>query len=308
MALAEPVKIGFWNAELERRGPGLFLRDALRSEVEDIRSARQDIDRLGADILVLSGLDFDADGAGLAALNDGLSLPYPYLMALRPNSGVPSGHDLDGDGRTDGPADAWSFGFFPGNGGMAILSRHPFDLTQAADFTPFLWRDLPGNRLPFRYAAFGDHLPLSSRGHHVTGITLADGSPLTLLTWHATTPAFDSEADENGSRNHDETAFWTHYLAGALGAAPPRTRFVVIGQANVDPVKGDGDPAALVTLLEDPRLQDPLSGDTVDFGKDVGPLRVSYILPSRDLTIAAAGVAGPALASRHRAIWVQLDF
>lgn len=257
---------------------------------------------------MLGGVDYDASQAGLRALNDRLPRPYPHILALRPNSGIPSGLDLDGDGQTDGAADALAFGYFPGQGGMAILSRHPIAAAQSKDFTSFLWRDLPEHRLPPRYQNFADQLPLSSRGHYVTQISLTDGRTLDLLTWHAATPAFDSDADENGRRNHDETAFWLHYLGGGLAASPPERRFILIGQANVDPEKGDGDPGALAALLDSPLLQDPLTGDTVDFGKDVGPLRVAYILPSRDISVIASGVSAPVAASRHRNIWVLVDF
>lgn len=305
--MADRLRIAFWNAELERRGPGLLLQDALKSGVEDIDTARRLIADLDADVLVLSGVDYDATGVALAALNADLALPYPHLRALRPNSGVPSGADLDGNGYSDGPADALAFGFFPGQGGMAVLSRLGFRDGADADFSGFPWRDLPGTRMPGAYQALTPPLPLSSRGHYRTGLLLPDGRPLDLLTWHASTPAFDSEADENGRRNHDETAFWTLYLDGALPFEPPVPAFVLVGQANTDPEKGDGDSAAIRALLADPRLQDLLPGDTVDFGRNIGPLRVSYILPAAGLTVLATGRMEPPPGVRHWPIWIDLD-
>lgn len=306
-AMAERLRVAFWNTELERQGPGLLLRDALKGGIDDIDTARQLIAEVDADVLVLSGVDFDATGAALSALNAGLPRPYPHLRALRPNTGVPSGADLDGDGRSDGPADALAFGFFPGQGGMAVLSRLGFRPGAEDDFTGFAWRDLPGNRMPAAYAPLAPPLPLSSRGHYRTGLLLADGQALDLLTWHATTPAFDSEADENGRRNHDETLFWTAYLDGALPFAPPAPAFVLLGQANADPDKGDGDGAAIRALLADPRLQDLLPGDTVDFGRSIGPLRASYILPAAGLKVLATGRMERPPGVRHWPVWVDLD-
>lgn len=306
-AWADPVRIGFWNAELERRGPGLLLQDLGKSGVEDIDAALRLIEELNADVLVLSGVDYDATGAALGALNAGLTSPYPYLRALRPNSGIPSGADLNGDGQTDGPADALAFGFFPGQGGMAVLSRLSPRPDGDRDFSQFLWRDLPANRFPAAYRGLQDRLPLSSRGHYVTGLVLPGGRALDLLTWHGTTPAFDGPGDENGRRNADETAFWSLYLKGALPLPPPADLFVLLGQANTDPAKGDGDKTAIQTLLSDPALQDVLSGDTVDFGRDIGPLRVSYLLPSARLQVVGSGRLDVPDGVRHRPIWIAVS-
>jgi hypothetical protein len=57
-----------------------------------------------------------------------------------------TGLDLDGDGRLGGAADAQGFGEFTGQGGMAILSRHP--IGPVTDHSAFLWRDLPGQIMP----------------------------------------------------------------------------------------------------------------------------------------------------------------
>src|SRR3546814_15576309 len=55
--------------------------------------------------------------------SDVCSSDLPHRFTAPPNTGVPSGHDLDGDGRTMGPRDALGYGRFPGQYGMAILSR-----------------------------------------------------------------------------------------------------------------------------------------------------------------------------------------
>jgi hypothetical protein len=302
-AAADTLRIGFWNADLSRKGPGLLLRDALRGTDPQITAALAAITGLDADVLVLGDIDYDAGAAALAALNDRLPRPYPHILALRPNTGIPSGHDLDGNGRRDEARDAIGYGTFPGQGGMAILSRLPFGGTR--DFNAYLWRDLPGTLRP---ADQPEDLPLSTSGHHDTAVLLPDGRALHLMSWHATTPAFDGPEDRNGRRNHDETAFWTQLLGGALPFAPPLAPFVIIGQANADPTKGDGRPDAIRALLISALLQDTGGGATVDYGGSIGALRVTYILPSADISVTDSGQVPATAASRHLPIWVEADF
>lgn len=284
-----------------------MLRDILRGTDPQVALAIRSIDALGADILILGDVDFDAGNAALSALNDRLARPYPHLAALRPNTGVPSGHDLDGNGRRDEARDAIGFGLFPGQGGMAILSRLP--IAKITDFNGFFWRDLPGSLVP---KGQPDELPLSTSGHHDIAVQLPDGRDLHLLTWHGTTPAFDGPEDRNGRRNHDETAFWTQLLAGNLPFPPPPAPFVLIGQANADPTLGEGRKDAIRALLANPALQDPAQQDplsaTVDYGGTIGRLRVAYILPSAGLNVTAQGQMPANGASRHWPIWVQLGF
>lgn len=291
-----------------RSGPGLLARDLMRGEAPGVQRAARAIAALDADVIVLAGVDFDAGGLALTALNALLPSPYPQLRPLRPNTGIPTGLDLDGNGRSDEARDAQGYGRFPGQGGMAILSRLPIREDAGRDFSALLWRDLPGASLPPLPKGAAEILRLSTTGHHDTALTLPDGRLLHLLTWHATPPAFDGPEDRNGKRNRDETRFWSLLLDGALPFAPPAAPFVLMGQANADPEKGDGDPSAITALLTDPRLQSPLAGDTSDYGGAIGALRTAYILPSADLRITAGGTEPVPETARHHPIWVQIDF
>ena len=287
---------------------------------------------LDADVLVLGGLDHDLRGEGLAALEAQLAragAPYPYRMALRPNSGVPTGLDLDGNGRRGEPRDAQGYGRFAGEGAMAVLSRLP--LAEAVDYSGFLWADLPGNLMPLAPPEVRAVQRLSSGGHWAVPVLLPDGRRLTLLTFYATPPVFDGPEDRNGRRNHDEVAFWLRLLAGELPFAAPQPPFVLLGQTNLDPADGEGRREAVTALLRHPALQDPAprgsamrsdpgqSGDpALDTAlyPDLGGLRVEVILPSADLAVTGAAVVwpppddplAPALeaASRHRPLWVEL--
>ncbi|OZA01660.1 MAG: endonuclease [Rhodobacterales bacterium 17-64-5] len=292
--------------------------------------------RLDADILLLTNVDFDAEGAGLAALSQRLAakgLTYADVLALRPNTGIATGLDLNHDGALSGPRDAQAYGRFAGQGGMAILSRYPIDRGQIRDFTALLWRDLPDADLPPDMTPEAQAVQrLSTDGHYEVPVTYAPDKTLRLLVWAATPPVFDGPEDRNGRRNADETALWLHLLDGTLPQTPPAPPFVLLGRANLDPADGDGKPQALRSLLALPDLQDPAprgsSGHT-DPGHKGDPahdtavlksgagLRLDYILPSRDITVTGSGVlwlpdtdpfaATLAGASTHRPVWARLN-
>jgi len=352
----ESIRIATYNVGLDRDGPGLLLRDIQRGGDDGVLLARDVIAAVRPDILLLTRFDYDL---GLRALTEfagqlrGAGSDYPYLFAYPPNSGLPTGVDMDHDGRMGGARDAQGYGAFAGQGGMAILSKYPIDTARARDFSGLLWRDLPGARLPeWPDAVAGrktnDLQRLSSAGHWDVPVILPDGRALHLLAFHATTPVFDGPEDRNGLRNRDEILFWRRYLDGALGWLAPDGPFVILGDANLDPGDGQGIRAAIQTLLDDPRLQDPgpksagaiqaaarqgganrgQSGDpaldTADFRDAGGPgnLRVDYVLPSAGLKVLGSGVFWPATgdtqssvlrrrdpkASWHALVWVDLGW
>lgn len=274
------------------------------------------------DVLALQGLDYDHAGATLAALGAALAQAghdMPYGFAARPNAGLRTGLDHDGDGYSDGPRDAQGFGWYSGQGGMAVLSRYP--LGKVTDFTAFLWKDLPGALLPrvegapFPSREVEDIQRLPSVAQWQVPVQVGD-AVVNVLTFHASPPVFDGPEDRNGKRNHDEIRFWPLLLDGALPFDPPKAPFVIAGDANLDPTRSDGLRAAIRDLLADPRLQDPRPSsaqgglNTVDWPKGPGRLRVDYVLPSSDIRVLDAGVAwdvpNAEIASRHRLVWVDI--
>lgn len=291
------------------RGPGLILRDILRLE-EEVAATIAVITDANPDILALQDMDYDGNQLALAALAEALG--YPHYLALRPNSGLLTGLDMNGDGRTDGPRDAHGYGRFSGQGGMALLSRYPLGVVQ--DFSTMLWQDLPDNRAAD--VTPEDALPVLRL--HTVGAwdveVLTSNGPFHVLMSHATTPVFDGPEDRNGLRNADEIRFWHLYLDDT----PPEA-FAYLGTLNVDPQRGEGIRGPLLDLLSHPALQNPVpDGPTADWDEPTpGDLRVDYALPARNLTVLDAGVLwptdGPLLeaveaASAHRLVWVDVDF
>ncbi len=306
--------------------------DAVLAIVADVRP----------DILVLTNVDHDFDGLALTALQRRVAAMVPgidHAFALTPNTGLPTGFDLDRNGRLGEARDAQGYGRFRGDGGMAILSRWPIDREAVTDLSALIWADQPFAILPDGYFTEDEKREhrLSTTGHWIVPVA-TPGGRIDLLSFSATPPVFDGPEDRNGLRNRDELRLWTAVIDGAFGAIADD--FVVIGNSNLDPVDGDGSPEAMRTFLADPRLQDPLPAsdgaaqaadpthqgdparDTADWD-EAGPgnLRVSYVLPSAGLRITDAGVFWPApddpkaallgddglAAGPHRLVWVDVS-
>jgi len=291
------------------------LRDIVKANNPRVAAVIQTISAISPDILVLQGIDYDLQGSALAALADAIAQDgpvYRYRFALPPNAGRQTGLDMDGDGVAGHARDGQGYGRFLGDGGMAILSRFPISQNGLQNFSDLLWRDLPGALLPlgpdgpFPSADVQKIQRLSSHGHWVVPIEIPDADPITLMTFYATPPVFDGLEDRNGKRNHDEIVFWDHYLAGAFDA-PPTGRFVLLGDANLDPDKGEGIKSAITTLLNHPMIQDPMQGQPTVTFDGLGDMRMDYLLPSSDWRVVASGVARNASASRHGLIWADLD-
>ncbi|MCF3972672.1 endonuclease/exonuclease/phosphatase family protein [Paracoccus salsus] len=327
-AAADPIRIATWDPGLTRNGPGLLLRDIGREDPQ-VLAAAQVIAAARPDVILLTGIDWDHDGRALESFSGTLrkaGLDLSHSFTSRPNSGMATGLDLNGDGRLGTADDAQGWGQFTGQNAMAVLSRLP--LGAVTDHTGALWRDLPGTLMPPDTAPeLAAIQRLSSTAHWDVPVETPDGT-LHLLAWAATPPVFDGPEDRNGRRNHDEAAFWLGHL--------PDAPFVLIGNFNLDLIDGEGRPEALHALLgmaQDPEprgaWQPPQAGansrhkgdpalDTADFDDDgPGNLRVDYILPARALTVTAGGVIWPSpddplapavqAASDHRLVWVDLE-
>ncbi|MBF9032962.1 endonuclease/exonuclease/phosphatase family protein [Rhodobacterales bacterium HKCCE2091] len=328
-AAADTLRLAVYDTDLQRDGPGLLLRDILRGEDEQVAALISVIADVDPDVLLLIGIDYDAGLAALSALADRLAAAgadYPHRFALRPNAGIPTGNDIDGDGRWPEPQDAQGYGRFSGEGGMAILSRLPVDGDGVRDFSGLLWRDLPGNRAADVLAPeAAEVLRLSTMG--IWDVPLVAGDDrFHVLAITAGPPVFDGPEDRNGIRNEDETAFLLHYLDGWSpdGAPFAAEDFAIMGILNVDPdpARGEGRRGALSALLSHPAISDPeprgAGGTaTADWDDPVpGDLRVDYILPAAGLTVTGSGVHWPedpaaaetaATASAHRLVWVDVD-
>ncbi|MEM7268989.1 MAG: endonuclease/exonuclease/phosphatase family protein [Pseudomonadota bacterium] len=323
-------RIAQFNAALSRRNPGELVQELRLGGSEQIDAVAEIIQRVQPDIILLNEVDFDARGVAADLLRRTLAegrggadgIDYPHLYLRPSNTGALTEHDLNSDGKVSRPHDAYGFGWFEGQYGMAILSRFLIDETASRSFQLARWADMPKALLPKDYygAAAGD-LRLSSKSHWDVAVTLPDRRTLRLLASHPTPPVFDGPEDRNGRRNHDEIRFWIDYIggadwivddAGSRGGLQSGADWVVLGDLNADPADGDGRLGAIRDLYamgQDPapasrggaeaanktHRGDPAL-DTADWREDGGPgnLRVDHIIPSTAFDVLDAGVFWPA--------------
>ena len=278
---ANDVRFATFNASLNR-----FNAGDLGVELAAPGSAQPDtiaeiIQRTRPDVLLINEFDFDPQALADFQTNylevphgDAEPIFYDYAYIAASNTGVPSGFDLDNNGSVGGPNDAFGFGFFPGQFGMAVLSMYPIDYENVRTFQNFLWKDMPGALLPddpdtpepadWYSPAELDVFRLSSKSHWDVPIEIGKGT-VHFLVSHPTPPVFDGPEDRNGTRNFDEIRFWADYVhpgrsgyiyddAGNMGGLAANALFVIAGDQNSDPFDGDSIPGAIQQLLEHPKV------------------------------------------------------
>ncbi|TWF77342.1 endonuclease/exonuclease/phosphatase family protein [Pseudonocardia hierapolitana] len=329
------LRVATFNASLNRAAEGELVADLSTPDDPQAREVAEVVQRVRPDVLLIN--EFDHAPAAVDLFRDNYlergqngaePVDYPHAFIAPSNTGVPSGFDLDDDGSVGGPNDALGFGAFPGQYGMLVLSRFPIDTAAVRTFQRFLWKDLPGSRLPGDFYATEEQavLPLSSKSHWDVPVRIGDRT-LHVLASHPTPPTFDGPEDRNGLRNADEIAFWRLYVqpgaagealyddAGRRGGLGGGGHFVIMGDQNSDPLDGDSLPGAADQLLTAHRVIDPAPSsdgaaqaanpghrgdprlDTADFSDPTpGNLRVDYVLPSRPLEVRGSGVFWPVAA------------
>lgn len=280
---AATIRVATYNTSLySDRDGGLIAR--LERDDDKARRIAAVIQRVRPDVLLLN--EFDYDAAGRAAdlfrhryleigQRDQQPIRYDHVYFAPVNTGVPSGLDLDGDGRTGGAEDAWGFGQHRGQYGMLVLSRYPIDRDAVRTFRKLPWKAMPDARRPrdprtrnwWYPDPVWERLRLSSKSHWDVPIHTPLGA-LHFLVAHPTPPVFDGADDHNGARNFDEIRFWAEYIsppptparewivddAGVRGRLGQDAAFVIAGDLNADPVDGDGVKGAVEQLLQHPRV------------------------------------------------------
>ena len=155
--LAAEVRVATFNIAMGFERAGEMAAALESGDHERLRMVAGILQRVRPDIVLLNEFDYDpaVDAAGLlnrnylaVAAEDREAIEYPWHFRAPVNTGVDSGLDLDGDGQTGGPGDAWGFGRFPGQYGMLVLSRYPLVQSRSRTFQHFRWADLPGASRP----------------------------------------------------------------------------------------------------------------------------------------------------------------
>ncbi len=289
------ARFATFNASLNRNLDGQLIGDLSTQTNQQAKNAAETIQRIRPDVLLINEFDYDAAGEALRLFQDNyLSIGqsgaapifYPHRYTAASNTGIPSGFDFDNNGSVGGPNDAYGFGFFPGQFGMAVYSMYPIDPTGIRTFQKFRWKDMPGAKLPDNPAtptpadwyspAELNVFRLSSKSHWDLPVVIG-GKVVHFLTSHPTPPVFDDPpffpagVDFNGRRNFDEIRFWADYISpgsksryiyddgGGRGGLKPGSRFVIAGDQNSDPLDGDSIPGSIQQLLDHPLVNTKLT-------------------------------------------------
>jgi hypothetical protein len=288
------VKFATFNASLNRNFPDQLMSDMASGTDTQAQAVAEIIQRTRPDVLLVNEFDFDAGGVSMQGFQDNyLSVPqnfsgqgptqpivYPFRYSAPSNTGIHSGFDLDRSGtvvdnpgpfRFDHAGDAFGFGTFEGQFGMAVYSMYPIDVATIRTFQLFVWADMPGANLPVDpgtgMSFYTDEelevFRLSSKSHWDLPIQIGN-KVVHFLVSHPTPPVFDGPEDRNGTRNNDEIRFWADYVIpsrsgyiyddnGMYGGLTGEL-FVIAGDQNADPFDGDSFPGAAQQLLDHPLI------------------------------------------------------
>ena len=275
------IRFATFNASLNRNATGQLVAHLSTPNNVQAKTIAEIIQRTRPDVLLINEFDFVENGVAAELFQDNYlsvsqngaePIEYGYYFVAPSNTGIPSGFDLNNNGVVSGPDDAFGFGFFPGQFGMAVYSRYPIDYDNVRTFQNFLWKDMPGARLPDNPAtpepadwyspAELEVFRLSSKSHWDVPIQIGN-KVVHFLVSHPTPPVFDGPEDRNGTRNFDEIRLWADYILpsrsgyiyddnGNFGGLTPGAMFVIAGDQNSDPLDGDSIPGSIQQLLEHP--------------------------------------------------------
>lgn len=292
---AQVVRIATFNVALVGTRRGELIERLCGTDDDQASAVAEIIQRTRPDILLLNELDYDERAAAVTLFQrhylarpqhvsrhpDGPAQPieYGYRFIAPVNTGMPSGYDLNRDGvvgKVEGDSayadDALGYGRYPGQYGMALLSRFPIDGAAVRTFQHFLWREMPDPMLPSDPATANEgdwydddilaRFRLSSKSHWDVPLVIG-ASRLHILASHPTPPVFDGPEDRNGCRNHDEIRLWADHVrpdagdylvddTGRRGGLMPGTLFVIAGDYNCDPHDGNATGNAIDQLLNSP--------------------------------------------------------
>lgn len=270
------IRVATFNVSLHRKALGELSQDLKKGDVQAKRLAMI-VQAVNPDILLANELDYDGGESAKLLLDEYLgksndSRRLKHFFTSEVNTGVPSGLDIDKNGKIGGPNDAFGFGEYPGQYGFAVFSRFPIAEKQVRSFQKFLWSKMPGalrpmnvDGTPYWSDEIWNQLRLSSKTHLDVPVDI-DGKTLHILASHPTPPVFDKEEDKNGRRNHDEIRLMRDYATGGpgteyiysdqgtAGSLGPSANFVILGDLNADPNDGSGIPAGIQALLDSPRV------------------------------------------------------
>lgn len=278
---AGTLRVATYNASLNRATAGKLTED-LKSNDAQIQAIATIVRAVQPDILLVNEIDYSTEADNAALLDSEYfsksspdllgreAWPMKFHYSAASNTGMPSGMDLDNNGRDNEPNDAFGFGRFPGQYGMAVFSRFEIAAADVVTMKDFLWSKLPDAMRPMNpktgKSYYSDatwaKLRLSSKSFWDVPIRTPNGT-LHILASHPTPPAFDGPEDRNGCRNHDEIKLIQLYIESSTELTDDRgnklafskdSPFVILGDLNCDPKDGDSKSSAINSLINHPQM------------------------------------------------------
>src|ERR671921_1417754 len=146
------VRFATYNLSLNRPAEGLLREHLTNPGVDDVyrrqaHNVAEVIQRVHPDVVLINEFDYDPEAARLFATNflavsrnGAPAQHYPYWFVAPSNTGIPTGFDLNNNGVIGGGDDAYGFGAFPGQLGMAVFSKYPIKVDEVRTFQHFLWK------------------------------------------------------------------------------------------------------------------------------------------------------------------------
>ncbi len=335
LSLAKTLKVATFNVSMEATNykslgmqPGEQVLEKVLSvgSHPQVKNIAEIIQRTQPDIILLNEFDYIADeNKGVKAFVKNYlnvsqagqtAIDYPYTYIAPVNTGEPTPFDLDNNGKADQfGGDAYGYGLYPGQYGMALLSKYPIKIDEVRTFQLFKWHQMPNSQQPFIPDAEGDNsqgtpwysadewnaFRLSSKSHWDVPVDV-DGTMVHILAMHPTPPNFDGKEDRNGKRNADEIRLMADYLTpnkglyiyddnGKQATLSDETRFVLLGDFNAADIGEKHREGVIEQLTESPYVDNsviPLSeGGAASSDRDYSSrftaywgARADYVLPS----------------------------
>ena len=339
------IRFATFNSSLNRNSANTLAAELTRGGSKTAEKVAEVIGWVQPDVLLLQELDKAQGQENLETFYHDYLEPYlrlkghqlPYRHHFESNTGLQTAYDLDRDKKLNGPGDALGFGFHHGQYAFAILSKLPFDRKSIHSFQRLLWKEKDEHHLDevkvgqqaWYSSEVRDILRLSSKNHVMVPLAFGE-TVIWIIGSHPTPPVFDGDEDRNGWRNYDEIGLVKQLIDGQPKVTSDQGKqvglnassiFVVMGDLNADPSRGDGRPGAIQQLLDHPRVQmqaakgravpkamnadETTMFDTARFG-----LRVDYVLPSKTMEVHASGICrAPLIGGKpitdHHLVWVD---
>ena len=152
------IRIATFNVALNRKEQGQLVRD-LKAGDEQAKRIATIVQLVAPDVLLANEVDYSGGEAAKLLRDMYFFKSQPNEWKTQPsslvhmftapvNTGVPSGLDLNLNGRTADSDDGWGYGAFPGQYGMAVYSRFPIAEKEVRSFQMFRWSQMPGAKRP----------------------------------------------------------------------------------------------------------------------------------------------------------------